>query len=349
MQAQKKGLETWKWFGDSKVVDSEGLPLVVYHGSPLAGINVFDRTQSKTKSSGLKEFGLWFTTNRKLAERYKNNRKLIDEKNNEGEIYAVYLSIRNLSEFDGEGKSWENARYNIKVNIGYKVAIGIDAIEALAGKNKAAQITPADGVKLSNVIELNQSNELEYVGDSYLVFDNSPTQIKSIDNVGTFDPENEDIRFRERYENSGYNMREDGTYASVNAIDAEKGGTFTAGVFKRKYGVSAKDFDVLIKLGFINQNEWHHTGKSFRQADFYSWVDSERVNGDVSYNEEGNWESEEGNSLAGNYIENKKEISKLIKQLEEREWQYKNKQEIVYFPPLNNNNREVALKKCISF
>ena len=66
------------WFGDwenapetaSKVVDENGEPLVVYHGSPYGGITVFDRSSSAKESSGLKEFGTYFATNKKIPHIY---------------------------------------------------------------------------------------------------------------------------------------------------------------------------------------------------------------------------------------------------------------------------------------
>ena len=75
-----------KWFGDwekspetsSKVVDENGEPLVVWHGSPSVDINVFDIKKSKRQSSGLKEFGSFFTTNKKVAEIY-SKAKLTEE------------------------------------------------------------------------------------------------------------------------------------------------------------------------------------------------------------------------------------------------------------------------------
>lgn len=39
----------YKWFGDSKVVDEQGRPLVVYHGSDVSGIEVFDNQANQTK------------------------------------------------------------------------------------------------------------------------------------------------------------------------------------------------------------------------------------------------------------------------------------------------------------
>ena len=69
-------LEQWRmvrtpqfkaWFGDwenepenaSKVVDENGEPMVVYHGSPKGDTNVFTMGSDEVVSSGLKEFGLY--------------------------------------------------------------------------------------------------------------------------------------------------------------------------------------------------------------------------------------------------------------------------------------------------
>lgn len=128
-------------------------------------------------------------------------------------------------------------------------------------------------------------------------------------------------RQRDRWDNSGYTEREDGTKVSVRALEAESKGTFTSGQFRKVYGVSKPDFDILVSLGIIRQTEWHHTGKSFKESDFYSWSDSIRAGGEVDYtHENGGWQSEETeNSLAQKYADNKKEISKLSKEFATKE------------------------------
>jgi hypothetical protein len=201
-QAKIVRTEAFKsWFGDwendpenaSKVVDRNGEPLVVYHGSPSGDITQFDRNKSKTESSGLKEFGSWFTTNKKVAELYANKRLTDGVSGNA--IYPVFLNLRNLPEFDAEGKEWYYARRNIKADVGYKTATGIDAIEALAGKNSAKPDARVDGIKLENVIEGDNIGSI-YEGTSYLVFDDTPNQIKLADGTNTtFNPNTNDIRF----------------------------------------------------------------------------------------------------------------------------------------------------------
>jgi hypothetical protein len=51
-----------KWFGRSKVVDENGDPLVVYHGTPYGKFNTFMEGDR----------GMWFADNLKYAEIYKN-------------------------------------------------------------------------------------------------------------------------------------------------------------------------------------------------------------------------------------------------------------------------------------
>lgn len=72
----------WKWFGNSKVVDEQGNPLVVYHGGPK--FNIFD---SKKTFDGV----FYFSPNKKMAQDYANE----VYRENGGEVKAVYLSIQN--------------------------------------------------------------------------------------------------------------------------------------------------------------------------------------------------------------------------------------------------------------
>ena len=49
-----------------------------------------------------------------------------------------------------------------------------------------------------------------------------------------------------RIRNSGYAERDNGTAISKRALKAEENGTFTAGTFRKNYGVSKKAFDILL-------------------------------------------------------------------------------------------------------
>ncbi|MBQ8271316.1 MAG: hypothetical protein IJZ22_08985 [Bacteroidaceae bacterium] len=141
---------------------------------------------------------------------------------------------------------------------------------------------------------------------------------------------NSDIRFRVANwsRNRGYTQREDGSRISVRAADAEAEGAFTAGTFRKVYGVSKADFDALVEIGAIVNSEWHHTGANFKKSDFYSWSDR----GDMDYTD---GVPEEG-SLGDVYSKNKKDISRLVKEYQQKEWEYEDKRSEVYLPGLND-------------
>jgi len=148
------------WFGDSKVVDAEGNPLVMYHGSMTAGLTEI--------TPGRDEPGAWFTRSIEYANSYA--------KSQDGEIYKVYLNSKNpltvtfdyrnnkLKPFaNGEALDFDN---NIDI-VKYAQKKGFDSVHFPDG---------------------NFSEESE----AWVVF--SSSQIKSAtDNSGLFDPKNPDI------------------------------------------------------------------------------------------------------------------------------------------------------------
>ena len=92
-----------KWFGDwendpehaSKVVDENGEPLVVYHGTPKGGFSVFD-----TRGEGMSEnTGAWFTSKFRNAQSYQ-------EYGDDESLYSVFLNIRNPYVIEGNGRAW---------------------------------------------------------------------------------------------------------------------------------------------------------------------------------------------------------------------------------------------------
>src|SRR5690606_2634929 len=55
-----------KWFGDSKVVDDEGKPLVVYHGTDKD----FEAFEPRTRKGEQMAFGTHFSEGQEIANRY---------------------------------------------------------------------------------------------------------------------------------------------------------------------------------------------------------------------------------------------------------------------------------------
>ena len=87
-----------KWFGDSKVVDADGKPLVVYHGTPK------DFSVFKGKR-------IWVTSDTELASVY--TKEGITEQGSGGNIMPLYVSIKNPKVFslpDDGLREWSRSK-----------------------------------------------------------------------------------------------------------------------------------------------------------------------------------------------------------------------------------------------
>lgn len=192
------------WFGDSKVVDEEGKPLVVYHGTG-ADFNEFKSTKFPTAG--------YFAKTPDIA----NVTAMFNIEYNDkpGSIVPVYLSLQNpinLNNINGDQKFSvdelpielkESTRNKLKQTYKHPNPIwsylgSRDLIEDLKSKGY-------DGIlyKEGEVDEeLNQYRDIPvHNTEAFIAF--SPTQIKSATgNNGEFDSDNPDIRFRQ--DGSGY-------------------------------------------------------------------------------------------------------------------------------------------------
>ena len=114
-----------KWFGDwendpenaSAVVNEDGTPKIMYHGTASGGFNIFDTYNS---NYGLFGIGSYFTDNEEVARGYS----LAKRKGRTGEqkIYSVYLSIKYPFDMDAEADIplWIDNLYTIdKENDGF--------------------------------------------------------------------------------------------------------------------------------------------------------------------------------------------------------------------------------------
>lgn len=167
-----------KWFGDSKVVDKDGKPLVVYHGSIEKGLKRFDPRKAVEV-----EGGIFFSSNPDVAEQYTFERAYGDIISDEptGDVSEVYLRIENPL-------VWQTKP-------GQKI---VDAIE-MGRAIEAAKSSGHDGVIVRSIDDsIGMTGD---VGDTYIVFE--PTQIKSATgNSGAFDPKDPRIRFSPKVEKS---------------------------------------------------------------------------------------------------------------------------------------------------
>ena len=166
------------WFGDSKVVDAEGNPLVVYHGTPNVGFTEFD--------TGV--VGAFFSDRFDIAASYAG--RYNETEVEDGEIFAdddqgvydTYLSIKNPLVVDWGGKLFADGPDGLRT----------DDFAARAKREGH------DGLIIENVADVGPLSpglvEDAGVGMVYVAF--RPEQIKSASgNNGDFDPKNPDIRF----------------------------------------------------------------------------------------------------------------------------------------------------------
>lgn len=79
----------FNWFGDSKVVDEKGQPMICYHGTKKGGFTEFaPKTGYKGKSKQQVDLGSHFSIDKEYAKEYMRGKK-------EGVLYECYLRIEN--------------------------------------------------------------------------------------------------------------------------------------------------------------------------------------------------------------------------------------------------------------
>lgn len=167
---QEKGTESKyfkKWFGDSKVVDENGEPLIVYHGSKVADIKEFDSNKS---NYGHISAGFNFFTNNKNGE--GESAEFYAGKN--GTIYECYISMKNPLVYNATGWKDEGVEYKTPVEF----------FDTNKGEIKRTyRKGDYDGIIVK-------------VGDNTIYAVPNSEQIKSVNNNGTFDSENPNIYYQ---------------------------------------------------------------------------------------------------------------------------------------------------------
>ena len=210
---QTETLQFKEWFGKSKVVDEEGKPLVVYHGS-TADFTEFSY-KFANRNGQADGRGFYFTDNRSFAEGYQNK---------DGKLFEVYLSIQkplnpdkltitkaelrkildaidpsgdymtNYAEDDRgyPGAAWRAKALNRTVNAIYDSSennadILAELYGSFGGGEVLAEVRKVSGY--DGFIKKDQNGNMIYIAFE-------PGQIKSAtDNIGTYDRNNPDIRF----------------------------------------------------------------------------------------------------------------------------------------------------------
>ena len=203
----------WAWFGDSKVVDAEGRPLVVYHGANTL-VDAFN-VEGRGKTAGS---GAFFTSDALLANTYLSPPNALEEKTNQ-QIYPVYLAVPKALEVDAGGQNWNSIdlanldysdgdiqdSFNDRFVQDYDdfAEISTDDIARIALDNNY------DGAIIRSVKDKGPysafPSSLDSEGrappaDIFTV--GKPEQIKSVNNRGTFDPADARILYQPAFHGS---------------------------------------------------------------------------------------------------------------------------------------------------
>ena len=158
----------WKWFGNSKVIDADGKPLIVYHGS---------QSDKKFKKFN-NEHPIWFTKSESYANAFMTK---------DGTMFKVYIKLENpiyVADVDSITND-DNMAYLSKLT-GVEFSTLKRILKESNGVN-LFKITNSDEFKKLmqergyDGIEAKEAKGLS----TYAVF--SQNQIKDVNNDGTWD------------------------------------------------------------------------------------------------------------------------------------------------------------------
>ena len=159
----------------SKVVDENGEPLVVYHGTNNRAQKRVGRYPDGTWKYDYSEFSVFKGAN------FFNS----DEDNAGGygsTVYPVFLNLRSPLIIDADGQNYSYIRFNDEVHDTYEWS-------------DYAKSNGYDGVIFNGLYDGVDYGALQEKTNDYVTFNSN--QIKSVDNRGTFDSENPDIYFQD--------------------------------------------------------------------------------------------------------------------------------------------------------
>jgi GNAT superfamily N-acetyltransferase/proteasome lid subunit RPN8/RPN11 len=212
-----------KWFGESKVVDENGKPLVVYHGTN----SEFDVFKTKT-SWGFG--GAYFSDDKRIAEGFTRN----------GIVKAAYVSLQNPFIVDAQGKRYDSIARPAEM----KGNGNVDTQEIAA----YARNNGYDGVIVKNVVE---GGLYGRYGDDIIAFE--PNQIKSATgNNGDFNPEDASILREEESPYRVYITKVRGGW-TIQKIERE-----LKGLTSSRKGIMNKEIRKFDNVDELEKNIFYH-------------------------------------------------------------------------------------------
>lgn len=168
------------WFGDSKVTDESGKPMVVYHGSPDAKFSEFSPKEIGTsEDQGFLAEGFYFTNKPNVAEGYASRG------GETGGVIPVHLAINKPFSFDVEDGQFssDTEKKLAKLKIDFIKGDG-ETVARVSNPKSAAAILKRNG--FDGVVLSADGGYKEFVAFK-------PEQIKSTLNKGTWSKTDKNI------------------------------------------------------------------------------------------------------------------------------------------------------------
>jgi hypothetical protein len=167
-----------KWFGDSKVVDEQGKPLVVYHGTLKPGFTEFNPS-TIGDTFGADERGFFFISDPKIASTYAETNSYGASREGGG-VYPAYISLKKPLILDDLFLKKEGMAPIGKNN---------EDVISFWDNYQSLILEWADDKKADGVILVDNTGKKPVK----MIVAFKPNQIKSIYNQGTFDPNDPNI------------------------------------------------------------------------------------------------------------------------------------------------------------
>jgi len=234
-----------KWFSGSKVVDTDGKPLVVYHGTRHS----FDEFMREGRKG--RDRLHYFTEDPAVASEYAG-----DVRHGTPNVMPVYVSLQKPFVFNASGEQWGSLPLDIFPD---EISKHFDERNILRGRSgqiprigfaeviRGALVAGYDGVVADNITD--GGGKYGENHPSKVVVAHAPEQIKSaIGNNGDFDPSNPDIR---------YNVADDG--GDIGKIVGDSG---------RQYDQSQRQFFKNVGRDVSPKGLFERT-KEYLQNDFW--------------------------------------------------------------------------------
>ena len=200
-----------RFFGDwqndpknaSKVVNADGTPRIVYHGTS-AEFNEFKKGRKRTRGRLNFGDGFYFAVSKEFAQNYVEGDR--------GRVIEAYVSLKNPYVVVGnQFTEWELDDIRIKLSPEDRTSLNYDNINEYLSKLGYDGII---GVKYEGTTTTMQT---------VVAFE--PTQIKSAtDNIGTFDKSNPDIRYALKRSVDATNTKQEPVDVKVNVDALDKRG-----------------------------------------------------------------------------------------------------------------------------